>query len=109
MISARYASCWVEVRAATIRSSSVRSVANKRHEYDGVWNEACARELSVFPTTTGVPPHEFHTYINQQDGVLVSRRPRRQCNPHVGRVDYSTRSSISQAWSSTCHASRRTK
>src|SRR5712692_7437700 len=41
------------------------------YEYDGVWNEACVRELSVFPTTTGAPPHEFHTYLNQQDEVLV--------------------------------------
>src|SRR5260370_15033765 len=41
------------------------------YEYDGVWNEACARELSIFPTTTGSPPHEFQTYLNQQDGVLV--------------------------------------
>src|SRR5438132_1111981 len=30
MISARYASCWEEVRAATRRSSSERSLANKR-------------------------------------------------------------------------------
>src|SRR5260370_41890671 len=30
MISARYASCWKDVRAATRRSSSARSVANKR-------------------------------------------------------------------------------
>src|SRR6266498_5070665 len=30
MISARYASCWEDVRAATRRSSSARSVANKR-------------------------------------------------------------------------------
>jgi hypothetical protein len=27
--------------------------------------------LSVFPTTTGTPLHQFHTYINQQDWVLV--------------------------------------
>jgi integrase len=26
--------------------------------------------LSVFPTTTGAPPHQFHTYINQQDALL---------------------------------------
>jgi hypothetical protein len=26
----------------------------------------------VFRITTGAPPHEFHTYINQQDGVLVT-------------------------------------
>jgi len=30
------------------------------------------RELSVFPTTTGAPPHEFHTYLNQQDEELDS-------------------------------------
>src|SRR5712691_7583027 len=30
MISARYASCWDEVRAATRRPSSERSLANKR-------------------------------------------------------------------------------
>src|SRR6266699_1348814 len=42
------------------------------YEYDGVWNEACVRELSVFPTTTGAPPHEFHTYLNQQDEELAA-------------------------------------
>src|SRR5260370_37884856 len=45
------------------------------YEYDGVWNEACVRELSIFPTTTGAPPHEFHTYLNQQDEVLVAQLP----------------------------------
>ncbi len=41
------------------------------YEYDGVWNEACATVLSVFPITTGALPHQFHPYINQQDSVLV--------------------------------------
>ena len=27
--------------------------------------------LSVFPTTTGTPPHEFHTYINQRDALVA--------------------------------------
>lgn len=40
------------------------------YEYDGVWNEACATVLSVFPITTGALPHQFHPYINQQDSVL---------------------------------------
>src|SRR2546428_14068724 len=55
------------------RGAPVRRVRwpTNEYEYDGVWNEASARELSVFPTTTGAPPPEFHTYINQQDGVLV--------------------------------------
>src|SRR6266851_2295338 len=57
------------------RGAAVRRVLwpTNEYEYDGVWNEACARELSVFPTTTGVPPHEFHTYLNQQDEVLGHR------------------------------------
>jgi hypothetical protein len=28
--------------------------------------------LLVFPTTTGVPPLEFHTYTNQRDALLVA-------------------------------------
>src|SRR6266567_9068189 len=62
------------------RGAPVRRVQRptNEYEYDGVWNEACVRELSVFPTTTGAPPHEFHAYINQQDGVLVLR-------PQLGR------------------------
>ncbi len=40
--------------------------------YDGVWNETCETVLSVFPTTTGAPPHEFPSHINQQEGVLVA-------------------------------------
>ena len=38
-------------------------------EYDAVWT--CERWLSVFPITTGSPPHVFHMRFNQQEGVLV--------------------------------------
>src|SRR6266542_4257105 len=56
------------------RGAPVRRVRwpTNEYEYDGVWIEACARELSLFPTTTGAPLHQFHTYINQQDGVLAA-------------------------------------
>src|SRR5438132_10277967 len=55
------------------RGAPVRRVRwpTNEYEYDGVWNDACARKLSVFPTTTGAPPHEFHAYINRQDGTRV--------------------------------------
>src|SRR5207245_3749166 len=67
-------------RGAPVRR--VRRPTNE-YEYDGVWNEACAGQLSVFPATTGAPAHTFHTYINQQDGVLA-RRPPRVPSFHLG-------------------------
>src|SRR5438128_6616356 len=47
MISARYASCWEDVRAATRRCSSTHSMANIRIRVRRVWNEVRARELSA--------------------------------------------------------------
>src|SRR5262249_12122864 len=43
-------------------------------EYDGIWNEACATVLSVFPITTGALPDEFHLHRSQQDKVLVPEK-----------------------------------
>src|SRR5260370_18861892 len=68
--------------------AAVRRVRWPTHEYeyDGVWNEACANELSIFPTTTGAPPHEFQTYLNQQDGVLARRERTHGANAHLQRL-----------------------
>src|SRR5438034_7259868 len=73
MISARYASCWEDVRAATRRCSSARSVANKRIRVRrGLERGMCegAFGISHYNRRT---PHEFHAYIDQQDGVLVGQ------------------------------------
>ena len=73
----------MEIDPAIVRTATIRPLRGrwfvcgpKALEAGGgfdqcaVHAEARAKELSGFPTTTGVPSHEFHIYINQQEGLL---------------------------------------